>query len=244
VGYAPKASTGAGIGCAAVAVALVVLAVPCLGVLVALLLPAVQAAREAARRAQCSNNVRQIVLALHNYHDVFQTFPPAVVTDANGNPLYSGRVLLLPYLEQKPLYDQFDLTQAWDSPRNLPISQTKIATFSDPSALNAPPGQTDYLFVTGKGTVFEGTQARALPSIADGASNTLVVLEVHKSGINWAEPKDVDISAPMALPKGNHPGGSNGAMADGSVRFLSGSINPQTLRDIATRDGGEAVGDF
>src|SRR4029079_19807679 len=89
-GYAPQAATAGGVGCAAVAIALIVLAVPCLGVLVALLLPAVQAAREAARRTQSNNNVKQIVLALHNYHDTYQTFPPAVVTDANGTPLYSG----------------------------------------------------------------------------------------------------------------------------------------------------------
>ena len=73
--------------------------------MVALLLPAVQAAREAARRAQSSNNLKQIGLAMHNYHDTYGTFPPAVVTDASGKPLYSGRVLLLPFMEQAALFD-------------------------------------------------------------------------------------------------------------------------------------------
>ena len=75
---------------------LVVIAI--IGVLVALLLPAVQSAREAARRMSCSNNLKQLGLALHNYHDVYGSFPPAIVRDSDGSPLYSGRVLLLPFL--------------------------------------------------------------------------------------------------------------------------------------------------
>src|SRR5262249_11555843 len=95
-----------GIGGAVAAVSMVA----CGGVLVALLLPAVQAAREAARRMQAGNHLKQLGLALQIYHDAYGEFPPAVVSDPNGRPLYSGRVLLLPFLEQKPLYDQFDKT--------------------------------------------------------------------------------------------------------------------------------------
>ena len=75
------------------------------GVLVALLLPAVQAARESARRMQCSNNLKQVALAMHNYHDTYQSFPPAYTVDADGNKLHSWRTLLLPYIEQAALYD-------------------------------------------------------------------------------------------------------------------------------------------
>jgi prepilin-type N-terminal cleavage/methylation domain-containing protein/prepilin-type processing-associated H-X9-DG protein len=86
-----------------------------IGVLIALLLPAVQSAREAARRAQCTNNLKQIGLALHRYHDVWQDLPPAYLTRrANGLELGAGwawGTLILPYLEQRPLYDaaNFDL---------------------------------------------------------------------------------------------------------------------------------------
>jgi hypothetical protein len=244
-GQAPVASSAVGgIGCAAVAVALVVLAVPCLGVLVALLLPAVQAAREAARRAQSQNNVRQIVLALHNYHDAFGTLPPAVVTDANGAPLYSGRVLLLPYMEQEALYDQFDLTEPWNSAKNQPLSQTTIPTFVNPSGANQPAGQTDYLFVTGAKTVFEGTRATKFSEITDGTVNTLLVIDMKDSGISWAEPRDLDIWKPLALPRGNHPGGNVVGMADGSVRFMSKNVAPKLLGELSTRNGGEDVGEF
>ena len=87
-------------------------------VMLALLLPAVQAAREAARRAQCTNNLKQIGLAMHNYASANGAFPPAAIYDANGKPLLSWRVLILPYLEQDSLYKQFHLAEPWDSPHN------------------------------------------------------------------------------------------------------------------------------
>ncbi|MFN0054259.1 MAG: DUF1559 domain-containing protein, partial [Planctomycetales bacterium] len=89
------------IGGCALAVLLV-----CGGILAALLLPAVQQAREAARRTQCKNNLHQIGLALHNYHDAFNSFPPAYIPDASGRPMHSWRVLILPFLDQAPLYQR------------------------------------------------------------------------------------------------------------------------------------------
>jgi len=101
---------------------LVVIAI--IGILIALLLPAVQAAREAARRMQCTNNLKQIGLALHNYHDTFKCFPPGIMEEAekvNGIPngdtpswaqnqaAWGWMAFLLPYIEQKPLQDQLDI---------------------------------------------------------------------------------------------------------------------------------------
>jgi prepilin-type processing-associated H-X9-DG protein len=238
--YAPQAggATG-GSGLAIVAIAIVGCLVVCSGILVALLLPAVQAAREAARRAQSSNNLKQIGLALHQYHDIYSSFPPAVVTDDDGQPLYSGRVLLLPFLSQEALYEQFDKSKAWNSPENRAWSQTVIPVFVDPSSANPPVGQTDYLFVSGKGTIFETGKSTKLMDIADGTSNTIAIVEVKNSGINWAEPRDLVIPQPMSLPAGNHPGGNNALFADGSVRFLSKSTGTNSIRAMATKDGGE-----
>jgi type II secretory pathway pseudopilin PulG len=240
--YAPTGGGGgSGVGMFLTVMAVIgLMAIPCIGVLLALLLPAVQAGREAARRQQSSNNLKQIGLALHNYHDTYQTFPPAVVTDANGNPLYSGRVLLLPFIE-KQLHRQFDLTQAWDSPRNRPISDMSLPVFSDPSSADQTPGKTDYLFVTGKGTIFEGDKAYAMSAITDGTSNTLTLIEVRGAGVRWAEPRDLDLSQPMALPQGNHPNINLAAFADGSVRPLSKNINPNLIRSLSTRSGGESA---
>jgi type II secretory pathway pseudopilin PulG len=240
--YAPRpAAGGSGAGVVVVVVVVLFLGLLCSGVLVALLLPAVQAAREAARRSQSMNNLKQIALALHNYHDVYGSFPPAVVNDADGRPLYSGRVLLLPFLEQMPLYDALDKTQPWDSPQNIELSLTELKVFRDPSNPSYTPGQTDYLFVTGAGTIFEAGQATRLRDITDGTSNTLLVVEVRGSGVNWAEPSDLDLSQVTPLPPGNHPNINLAALADGSVRALAKNVDPNLVRAMATRSGGEAV---
>jgi len=210
-------------------------------VLLALLLPAVQAAREAARRAQCQNNLRMIALALHQYNSEYDCFPPAVVTDSAGNPLYSGRVLLLPYLEQKALYDRFDLSKPWDSPENTAISQTRVKLFGDPSSEVQFPGETDYVFVTGKGTAFEAGKKIGLIDInsKDGATNTMLMIEMDNSGIHWAEPKDVDFSLPISLPPGNHATGSNAVFADGRVQLIRNTVTPSEIRAAATISGRE-----
>ena len=239
-GHAQPAKPASG-GLAVVAIALVVLLVLCGGGGVALLLPALQATREAARRAQSNNHLKQIGLALHMYHDDHQTFPPAVVTDAAGKPLYSGRVLLLPYLEQANLFAAFKKDEPWDSPSNLAISQASIKVFMDASSTDSTPGKTDYLFATGPGTAFDGAKSTPLRGIKDGSSNTILMVEVKNSGINWAEPADLAISQPMQLPAGNHSGGNIVLFADGSVRFVSQSASPQTIRELATISGGEPV---
>jgi len=239
--FAPAAAAGAGTGVGVLLAMLGGAALVCGGLLLALLLPAWQAAQEAARRSQSSNNLKQIGLALHNYHDTYGTFPPAVVTDADGKPLYSGRVLLLPFIEQKPLYDQFDLSQAWDSPRNRSFSETALQVFMDPSSQDQTPGKTDYLFVTGAGTIFEAGKAHKIREIADGTSNTLMLVEVRGSSTHWAEPRDLDLSQPMALPQGNHPNINLAAFADGSVRALSKNVNPTVIRQLSTKSGGETI---
>ena len=239
--YAPRSSGGGAMAGGTIALivvlAVLVLMCPCA---IALLLPAVQAAREAARRSQSMNNLKQIGLAIHNYHDTYKQYPPAVVRDANGQPLYSGRVLLLPYLEQSPLYDQWDKSAAWDSPQNLPLSQVAMKVFDDPSA---PQEQhSHYEFLTGKGAMFEEGSPHSLSAITDGTSNTIAVVEMRSANPNWAAPSSIDIGQlSSGLPQGNHPGGNLVLMADGSVRFVAQTINPQTLQQLSTRNGGEAV---
>jgi hypothetical protein len=224
-----------------------VLLLACGGIMLALLLPAVQAAREAARRMQSSNHLKQLSLAVMNYHDAYGTFPPAVVRDENGAPLYSGRVLLLPFMEQNALYDKFDKSQPWNSPANAPLTNTAPMVFSDPSAPKGVAGQTDYLFVVGKGTSLEPLPDGKSPSysaITDGTSNTLFMVEVENSGINWAEPRDLDVSQPMSLPAGNHPGGNLSVFFDGHTQMIPKTVPSEQIRAMATRSGGEQIDDF
>ena len=240
-GYAPKPSSGGGSGIVVAVVVCVVLLLVCPGILIALLLPAVFSARSAAQRMNSSNNLKQIGLAIHNYHDMYKAFPPAVVTDANGKPLYSGRVLLLPFLEHAPLYEQFDKNQAWDSPTNLAISQMNLPVFIDQSNQSPLPGETNYLFVTGPNTIFEsGRDRTSFADVTDGLSNTMMAVEAKGMGVRWAEPRDLTIGGATSLPPGHHENSNLVLIADGSVQIVSQTTPPATIHAIATRNGGES----
>jgi prepilin-type processing-associated H-X9-DG protein len=226
----------------------------CGGVLVALLLPAVQSAREAARRMQCTNNLKQIALAFHNYHDVYGTLPPAYIPDEDGQPMHSWRVLILPFIEQSQVYERYRFDEPWNSPHNQQVTSVRIPVYSCPSdpagAAMATP--TNYMVITGPSTVFDGGEAISFREILDGTSNTILVAEVAGSGVNWAQPVDLDASkltTPLGarLPNSTgsfHPGGINVAMCDGSVHFLSDALSPATFRALVTKDGAEAISDF
>jgi len=231
-----------------VAVACLVMLVPCSGILIALLLPAVQSAREAARRMECNNNLKQIALAFHCYHDVYKTFPPAYIPDKDGRPMHSWRVLILPFMEQQALQQQYDFNEPWDSPRNQLVTSTVVPAYKCPSAPGQPT-ETNYMAVTGPGTLFEGAEGCSIAKIADGTSNTILVVEVAGTGVNWAEPRDLDavtFSPPFSPPRPDaagsyHPGGLNVVMADGATRFLSNSTDPATARGLITRAGDERI---
>jgi hypothetical protein len=239
---AGAAAAGAGIGIVMILVIGMGVLVVCGGILVALLLPAVQGAREAARRAQSTNNMKQILLGLQNYHDTYQSFPPAVVKDKDGKPLYSGMVCLLPFIEQQPLYDRFDKDKAWDSLENKPFSSMNIPTFMDPSSPNTTPGKTDYLLITGKGSILEDAPGvrHNMSEIRDGTSNTMIVMEV-KGTASWAAPNTWDISQPLG---GSHPRIVIVGFADGSVHTIDRNIDPETLRRLVERNDGLPPGDY
>jgi len=107
---------------------LVVIAI--IGILVALLLPAVQAAREAARRMSCTNNMKQVGLAIHNYHDTFKSFPPHSL---NSNRL-AWTVHILPFIENQPLYDQFDFNAFYNQAPNYDLGLVAVSVYHCPSS--------------------------------------------------------------------------------------------------------------
>jgi hypothetical protein len=212
-------------------------------VMAALLLPAVSSAREAARRAQCANNLKQIGLALLNYESANRGFPPAYSTDKNGKPLLSWRVAILPYLDQQPLYQQFHLDEPWDSENNKKLIPLMPPVYRCPSGPPLP-GKTSYLTVRGKDTIFPGEKGIRLAEITDGTSMTILVVEAgDQLAVDWTKPDDFvpDPNNPTKGLLGHHLSGSNVVMADCSVHFISASIDPKVLRALFTRNGGERV---
>jgi len=105
-----------------------------IGVLVALLLPAVQSAREAGRRTQCVNNLKQIGIAVHSYHDAKKKLPSSVRPFASSTVRASTFILLLPYIERKDLWDQYDVNVTWSHANNLPVSSRRIPSYECPSS--------------------------------------------------------------------------------------------------------------
>ena len=179
---------------------LVVIAI--IAILVALLLPAVQQAREAARRSACKNNLKQLGLALHNYHDTHRAFPGNEVgcvkaSDGVTNNCWegwSGLAMLLPFVEQAPLYDTLDFNHYWDlSGVNRTGNRRVIPTFqcaSEPgsgSKYRTDSGPTSYALSAGPASswhispppgMFSRESSVKMRDITDGTSNTVAASEV------------------------------------------------------------------
>ena len=223
------------------------------GIFVALLLPGCRVSRcQDQRAAQCRNNLKQIALAFYNYHDTYGSFPPAYVADEDGKPMHGWRVLILPYMEQQPLYDQYDFNEPWDGPNNSKLHDTKVDTYSCPSQpRKESENTTSYVVVVGPETVFPMDQSTTFEDITDGTSNTLLVVEISNSGIHWMEPRDLKIEEmPAVINPGEgrsqgissmHPEGAQVLWADGSNRFLRNSLPTKTLRAMLTIAGGETL---
>lgn len=221
-----------------------------IAILAALLLPAVQAARTAARRSQSQNNLKQIGIALHNYHDTYGKLPPPYVTDKDGKPLYSWRVVILPFMEQGSLYNQWNKDKAWDSPENLPLTHSIIPAYHSP-ADDGDLTATNYFVVIGPDTLFPSDQVISFSNVTDGTSNTIAVFETKGIPGNWAAPIDPRFDQ-LSLQFGNapgqfqtvYPGGTNVLMMDASVRFMPQTTSSETLRRLFLRSDGQVVNDF
>jgi prepilin-type processing-associated H-X9-DG protein len=203
-------------------------------------------AREGARRSQCTNNLKQIGLAMHNFHSVNGTFPPAYTASKDGKPLLSWRVHILPYLEQKALYDEFHLDEPWDSPHNKALIPRMPAPYACPSGSRtlAREGKTSYLAPRGPATIFPGPQAVKLQDITDGTSNTILVVDAADAlATTWTKPDDWEVAPDFKTQGlfGHHTRGTNFGFADGSVRFLKETVKAKLLQALTTRNGNEVI---
>jgi prepilin-type N-terminal cleavage/methylation domain-containing protein/prepilin-type processing-associated H-X9-DG protein len=250
---------------------LVVVAI--IGVLMSLMLAAVQASRETARRASCANNIKNQGLALQEYCALHQRFP-AGITVAKGVE-YSWCVESLSFIDQDSLVSSLDRSKPWEDPANYKASHANLKIFRCPSALKKFEGKTDYGGIMGSilsgatingigldnGILVEVSRASRRPlsvrlgEITDGTSNTIVIGECSDrdadgggrwvSGLNCFSQDNGGVNATLGDDLYSyHPGGAYAAFADGRVQFLSKNTADFVLGAICTRSGGELVNDF
>ncbi|TWU08672.1 hypothetical protein CA54_39080 [Symmachiella macrocystis] len=216
-------------------------------VLIALLLPNVRQAREAARRTHCRNNLKNIGLALHNYHDAYGGFPPAHTVDADGKPLHSWRMLIVPYLQKGTVYERTDFSKPWDDPANTEVAAMLEPIYVCPSTV-IERDYTSYLAVVTPESCMRPTEMRPITDITDGMSNTIMVAEVPvKYAVPWMAPQDADehlVLSPKPDDDFHHAGGSFYLFADGGVQFISSETETATLRGLITPAGGEGTDSF
>jgi hypothetical protein len=205
---------------------------------------AAQKTRAAAGRANSMNNLKQIALALHNYHDAMGSFPPTGSMSKDGKALLSWRVHILPFVEQDNLYKQFKLDEPWDSEHNKALIAKMPDIYRSP-AQKVRDGKTTYLAPMGNNTaIAPGPKGMKLVDITDGTSNTILTVEVNDdAAVIWTKPDDLDIAAGDVLKKilGHYDGGFITGIADGSVRFIRATIDPKILQSLFTRNGGEVT---
>jgi Protein of unknown function (DUF1559) len=182
---------------------------------------------------------------LHNYHDTHGRLPPAVVYSEDGTPLYSWRVLILPFIEQQALYDQFKLDEPWDSPNNIRLLEKMPSTFAPPrgKANKTPRYHTVCHVFVGPGAAFEGREGFRLKDFLDGTSNTILIVEAGEP-TPWTKPDELiyDPNGPLPELKCPFKDGFRAAMADGSARFLSKGISERSLRAAITRNANDTFG--
>jgi hypothetical protein len=212
-----------------------------------LLLPAVSSCREAVRRIVCSNNLKQIALALQSYEKRCGCLPPPAVFDADGRAIHSWRVLILPDLGRADLYSQYDFSQPWDGPNNTPLLPMRPDAFRCPTqtgAFAANATAASYLAVTGQIAAWRRDKPTSLndPALRPHADRTILLID-DGSGVPWTAPRDVSLddvdnrgrSGSKPLIRCPHmrdngcffyetPAGSNAAFLYGHIRFLPASV--------------------
>ncbi len=201
--------------------------------------------RSGSRRTQRQNNLRQTILAMLNYESAYDSFPASANFDADGKPLLSWRVHILPFLEKNELYQQFKLDEPWNSPHNIKLVQQMPETYADPARSLGhlkQAGKTRVVVPFAEGTMFHGTEGVTFRNITDGSSNTMALVNVvPDKAVVWTQPIDwnVDLSSPKDGLFDEDTKETLFARADGSTDVLSKDILVEQLKGLLTKDGGE-----
>jgi prepilin-type processing-associated H-X9-DG protein len=187
-----------------------------------------------------SNNLKQIALAFHIYHDKYTHFPTDI-TDKDGKALLSWRVAILPFIEQDALYKQFKLNEPWDSDTNKKLIEKMPPTYA-PVRVQGKAGETFYQVFTGEDALFGEKKKPNFLGITDGTSNTGMVFEAGDPVV-WSKPADLAFDKKKPLPKlgGLFNGDFHVAFCDGSVQMMKKNPDDKELKNLIMPTDGNIV---
>ena len=187
-------------------------------------------------RARTVNNLKFIGLAMHNITAINGGRLPATAIRKGDQALLSWRVAILPFLEQIALYERFRLDEAWDSPHNASLLKEMPRVYAPVAHKDTTPYATHYQGFVGPGAVFDGDEGTRIADVIEAATPTLMIVEAVEP-VPWTKPEDLPYGDERPLPElgRQFEDGSYVAVADGSVRFLSRRIAPETLRALITQ---------
>jgi hypothetical protein len=221
---------------------------------------ALYSARESERRSQCINNVYQLSLALHQYESEHGHLPPAYIVGPDGKLWHSWRVLILPYLGRKDLFDAYNFDEPWDGPNNSKLAQKMPKIYQCPSDPNSYRNAiANYFAITGDKTVWPNDKSVKLSDITDGKDKTILLVEMPNSGINWLEPRDIKLEDVQNLLSSQSPikffsshpykhgyfyksqTGACTAFVDGHAQFLTKEFFTDYVTELCSRTRNDPV---
>jgi hypothetical protein len=202
-------------------------------------------------RPEKAESMRKIAKAFEKYREAQGHYPPPALYGKDGTPLLSWRVLLLPYLGEQKLYEQFKLDEPWYSKHNRPLLGKMPRVYGSMFQLQtAEPlvGRTDFRMILGPGAAYEGKEGIQPKDLTDGAGQTLLVVENVRFGgeVAWTRPEGYRFGTEWPLPRlvygaGGHEQGFYALFGDGQVRFVKDTVSSTTFRAMITRNGGEKL---
>ncbi len=215
-----------------------------------LLWPTFQGLKTRRDKAACMNNLQRIAQALNEYALEYGTYPPPTVYAPDGTPMHSWRVLILEQLGETGLHRSYNFDEPWDSAQNAQLMARCPRVLISPAADGASiASESNYVLLTGKGTLFPKGGPLSPQNVPDGVENTLLVVETQNTKREWTRPGDIDIS--KLNPRigsigtdtigGTHPGGATAVFADEQPAWLADDLAPELLNAIISPNGGEPI---
>lgn len=207
-------------------------------------------------RRQSKNNLKQIGLALHNYHQIHKTFPPGAIISETGEPRHSWVTMILPHLDHAPLYKTIDQNRAWNDDVNMPAMRHVLGALLHPGLDDWPyfydnrtterPGVTHY---AANQHVFGPNRGMRFRDFVDGTSNVFMAGEVPSNFVPWGKPgnwRDLRLGINKSPVGFGSPskGGAHFLLGDGTVRFITENVDPKILRQLGNPADGETLGEF